>query len=281
MKLTVRFDVDTWPCAHRGMPFLVGHADQIGARFCFMVNMGRAVSHSMYLRNIVGGPRAEASANERVDKLGSLRRMGVGGYLRTAVVNPRVGCTAADILLQAQRAGHVLGLHGGRNHGEWQWGAHEWSAEQLRAEIGWGLDAFKAASLKRPSGFSSPGWNSPPLLPQILIEHGFEELYDSHRSDELLDPSLRRQALREINTAFAGEPGGVGYFESCLVRGVDATAAADRIVSVLQSKPVGHGMVYDHPVFCEGVGRELFCSTLHILKARGVDLVTSISGSVA
>ncbi|QWF16044.1 hypothetical protein [Lysobacter capsici] len=281
MNLTVRFDVDTWSCAHRGIPFLLDYAGQIGARFYFMVNMGRAVSRVMFLRNIMRGSNAAETTSKRIEKLGSLRRLGVDGYLHTAVLNPQVGRTAGHILRQAQRTGHVLGLHGGRNHGEWQWGAHGWSAARLRAEIGWGLAAFEQAGLERPSGFSSPGWNSPAQLPDVLIEQGFEALYDSHRSDELLDASLRLRGLHDINTAFAGEPGGVGYFENCLVRGIDAAAAAEHIVSILRSRPNAHGVVYDHPVFCEGVGQELFRATLDAVKLRGVNLMAPIFGSVA
>ena len=63
----------------------------------------------------------------------------------------------------------------------------------------------------------------------------------------------------------------MGYFESCLVRGVDAASAAERIVSKLRSGPAAHAVVYDHPVFCAGIGRDLFCSTLLALRERGVD----------
>jgi len=278
MRLTVRFDVDTWSCAHRGMPFLMDFAQRMEAKFCFMVNMGRAVSHGLHLRNLLR-PRPPAAAHEaRVDKLGSMQRMGVAGYLRTALLNPEVGLTAGAVLQRARREGHALGLHGGRNHGEWQWGAQHWSDERLRAEIRWGLDAFERLGLPRPHRFSSPGWNSPPGLPAVLADCGFDELHDRHEPGLAVGVAAAG-ALREVNTAFAGEPGGVGYFESCLVRGVDAADAAAAIASRLEAAPGTHAVVYDHPVFCEGRGRELFCASMQALKARGVGLVALAAGA--
>ncbi|WP_363796234.1 hypothetical protein ABU614_11705 [Lysobacter firmicutimachus] len=281
MRLTVRFDVDTWSCAHRGMPFLMDFAQRLEAKFCFMVNMGRAVSRGLHLRKLVRSPSPANVSEERVDKLGSMQRMGVSGYLRTALLNPEVGLTAGAILQRAGREGHVLGLHGGRNHGEWQWGAQNWSGERLRDEVLWGLRAFERVGLEHPRRFSSPGWNSPSGLPAVLAQCGFEELHDRHEPGIPIDTVASGGILREINTAFAGEPGGVGYFESCLVRGVDAASAAERIVSKLRSGPAAHAVVYDHPVFCAGIGRDLFCSTLLALRERGVGLIGYASGKPA
>lgn len=276
MRLIVRFDVDTWPCAHTGMPFLIDFARSLDARFSFMVNMGRSVSRRMYLRKALGPPSAEPPfAVEKIAKLGSLERMGLAGYVQAAALNPMVGRSAGAVLRHALEQGHVLGLHGGRNHGEWQWGAHTWSFERLRSEVRWGLDAFESVGLPRPTKFSSPGWNSPASLPQVLTEQGFVELHDSHRPGELNRPGQRVGSLSDFNTAFAGEPGGVGYFESALVKSLAPESLADTIVSALRAEPLAIGMVYDHPVLCAGVGQKIFCATLELLRERGVALVAS------
>ncbi|MET4728968.1 hypothetical protein ABIE09_002780 [Lysobacter enzymogenes] len=277
MHLIVRFDVDTWSCAHRGMPFLIDLASSLDAHFSFMVNMGRAVSRTMTLRQ---GLRRRLKGSSPMPtpsaKLGSVERMGWPAYLYTAVVNPRVGSGAHSILLRALGAGHSLGLHGGTNHGEWQWGAQSWSRQRLHAEVAWGLAEFAKAGLPRPLGFSSPGWNSPQLLPEVLLEHGFTQLHDRHVPGELNPPGRADgDGLVELNTAFAGEPGGIGFFENALVRDLSAAQLAQAIATRLQAEADSIGMVYDHPVFCAGKGRQLFSQTMVCLRERGVRLIAS------
>ncbi|WP_206411540.1 hypothetical protein [Lysobacter enzymogenes] len=280
MRLIVRFDVDTWSCAHRGMPFLVDLARTLDARFSFMVNMGRAVSRTMTLskglRRRFGDaqPMAICAA-----KLGSVGRMGLPAYLHTAIINPQVGSSAHAILHRALKDGHSLGLHGGRNHGEWQWGAQFWDRQRLQAEVAWGVAAFEKAGLPRPTSFSSPGWNSPPLLPDVLLEQGFAQLHDRHVPGELNPPSYGQEdGLVELNTAFAGEPGGIGFFENAWVRDSSAERLADEVASCLQIEPDSIGMVYDHPVFCAGKGQVLFSKTIERLRELGVELIASCEG---
>lgn len=269
-RIALRFDVDTHECVHKGIPFLLDAAREQRWKFCFLVNMGRAVSlrHTVY-RSL----KINRNSTPRATSLSSMQKLGVKEYVKTAVVNPFVGRSGASHLHAAQQNGHVLGLHGGRNHGVWQWSAQDWPYSVVCEELLWGIKMFTTAGLARPRLFSSPGWNSPPRLPEALAELGFRFVLDRHEPGEpmrMLDSDASR--VCPLNTGLAGEPGGVGFFENAYANQESAHKVVERVLTALDRALGQTLMVYDHPAFCAGLGRNLFMKVMGELSVRGVDL---------
>ncbi len=276
----LRFDVDTPQCLADGVPALIDLAGRHGVPMTFFVNMGRAVNRLDSLAGLVGGPRRPAAAV--AEKLSPRAKLGTHGFLRTALLNPRVGDGQAATLARARDAGHEIGLHGGRNHATWQRHAPGWARERVRSEVDWGLAALEREGVQRPAAFASPGWASPPGLAEVLAEKGFRILADSH------DP--RRPArlaasgngpLCELNTNLAGEPGGVGFVEHCDAAGMADGAVADLVDARLASHD--SVMVYDHPVYAGGRGAGRLEFVIRHAQAAGCRFVTvsELAGNAA
>ena len=151
-----RFDVDTHRCVRRGVPALSVLGHRLDARFTFFVNMGRAVSRTAILLRFLSGSDPNEAA-----KYSARTKLGLRGYLEAALLNPEVGAGAPGVIREAHRAGHEIGLHGGRNHAVWQRQAAGWKRARLEAEVDAVLpvlaDLLEGQS---PAGFASPGWAS-------------------------------------------------------------------------------------------------------------------------
>lgn len=244
-QLAIRFDVDTHRCVRAGMPALSRLGERLGAPFTFFVNMGRAVSRGALVTGLFGHPGdRERRGRPVAAKLSARRKLGTAGWLEAAFLNPRVGAARPEVLRKALRAGHEIGLHGGRNHAEWQAEAHTWPAERVGAEIDAVLpvlrDALDGAAVP---GFASPGWNTHPELPGLLATRGFEYLADLH------GPATDREAdapLPLLRTQLTGEPGGVAYIEHLRALGLDDDEVVARARRDLAEG--GERMaLYDHP----------------------------------
>ena len=241
-----RFDVDTHVCARTGVPNLLRLADRLGVQFTFFFNMGRAVLHRAMLSSIATrrGPREPSGA-----KLSSLTKLGAWHYAVAAIVNPAVGRKAGDVIRAALAAGHEIGLHGGRNHGDWQRNASHWSQDRLRREIRIGLDWLTGCGATAIDAFSSPGWRSPAALPAVLEDFGIELLADEHgheaRDVRRLGPNRR---VLSVPTNILGEPGGVGYVEHTRALGMDTAGTVDDFLRHLERLP-RFAVVYDHPFY--------------------------------
>lgn len=207
--LAIRFDVDTHRCLLEGVPRLLLLAREEQVKFTFFVNMGRAVSHAAFLRR-----RAAArSGQPATPRLGARPKLGFVGYWTAALLNPRVGDGAPEILRRAIDEGHEVGLHGGTNHAKWQEAADGWSREELRRELAYGMERFEAATGRTPNGFASPGWVTPASLPTLLAEAGFSYLADEHGPDAPLRWADEDRRLVAVPTLLTGEPDGVAYLE--------------------------------------------------------------------
>ena len=99
-----RFDVDTHRCIRHGMPALSTLARRLDAPFTFFVNMGRAVSRSAALGSLISA--SVPSAVPDAAKYSARTKLGWRGYLEAAILNPKVGGAAHDVIRQAHGAGH-------------------------------------------------------------------------------------------------------------------------------------------------------------------------------
>jgi len=281
-----RFDVDTHRCVHVGMPALSELGRRLDAPFTFFVNMGRAVSIPTVVRGWGAANRAVANGAKprTAAKLSAREKLGWPGYLKAAVVNPRVGATAIDVIRSAAADGHEIGLHGGTNHQVWQSEAIRWSPERLSEEIDAVLPALsESLGGTPPLGFASPGWSTSDSLPELLAARGFRYLADLHgpeagglrgpeaggldgnreRGDGAPAPGRTvspgatlssgatpspRAALTDVRTQLTGEPGGVAYLEHLRAVGLDDEAVLGRFRGDLE-RAGPHVVAYDHPYF--------------------------------
>ena len=239
-----RFDVDTHRCVREGMPALSSLGERLGVPFTFFVNMGRAVSLGALL-----AARSSASASPVAAKYSARRKLGWSGYLHAALLNPEVGAGSHDVIREARRQGHEVGLHGGRNHAVWQREAQHWSRARIETEIDSVLPALTSLlGGDAPKGFASPGWTTSDHLDSVLHERGFRYLADDHGPTAPLRETSDASSLIRLRTGLTGEPGGVAYLEHLRAQGHDDDALYSRFERDLeQAGPVA--VAYDHPYY--------------------------------
>jgi hypothetical protein len=267
--ITIRFDIDTITCLNRGVPELLKIAQEENIKFTFFVNMGEAVGYSPVIKNFLSTRRKKTISHPRARQFSSLEKLGVIDWLRTVLLNPKVGLNGAKHLRRIISSGHDLGLHGGRNHGLWHHCSKNWSHSQLISELDWGIQAMRSCGLPQPKMFSSPGFNSPDMLSQALLQKNFELIADKHEfnSSIIMDNSHKTLGLIEASTGLLGEPGGVGFFENWIAEGKshqDMYALLSRIYNSGQAI-----MCYDHPTFTSDQGEALFRSFIQNWKLMG------------
>lgn len=235
-----RFDVDTELCLRRGMPNLLSLAANFGVRFTFFVNPGRAIR-----RRDVFSPRAGGRLAE--DKLSLTAKMSLPEIAWLLLFNPRTLPRHCRVLRQAEESGHELGLHGGRNHGDWARNVRGWTSDRILDEIGYGTEAMEACGVQRPRAFASPGWATTPELPRILSESGFGILADTHGKQRpvMFDSAT---GITLINTELCGEPYGAGYLESGRAAGLSDEDIEQTFRKRLDTGP-SFICIYDHPFF--------------------------------
>lgn len=265
----IRFDIDTYKCIHEGVPRLLELADELDIRFTFFINFGRAVSHRARIRSVASRSKSSQQDEGVAAHFSAYRKLGPTAYLETALWNPRIN-RAQEQILEIVKRGHELGLHGGRNHAAWAAGAQNWSRPKLADEVAWGIEQYRKIIGQMPSGFASPEWVTPPLLPGVLAEQSFRYLADAHGR---FGPAAGSD-IGEVVTWLTGEPGGVGYFEHLLALGQDARKIASDTTAEFTTSTQSYIAMYDHPYFagCEAI--DVVRNTLLSLKDSGINFST-------
>lgn len=237
-----RFDADTHICVIKGIPRLVELADDLGVKFTFFVNMGRAFDPTITV----------TKAFRRLWRSRSLGAMSAGAKLgwraalQAAVFNPRAGRSDPAALRHAARCGHEIGLHGGCNHADWERHAHRWDEARLQREIRMGLRWMQEGNLPRPRAFASPCWNSPLALPRVLSTQGFRFLADVH--DPARQDLTMAGDLVSIPTNITASPETGGYLETLRLRDWNTGQVTSHFRAQLRQK-ASLAVVYDHPFF--------------------------------
>lgn len=240
-----RFDVDTYPCAAKGVPNLVELARKYDTKFTFYFNMGRAIHIPTLLF-----AKKPTSLPERAAKLSNMHKLGPIEYVRTALLNPRVGSSFPANIVEAHREGHEVGLHGGRNHGDWVSNAHTWSEQKVVDELDWGISRLVEAGIDDVYSFSSPGWQAPDSLHTALADRGFTSVADVHGHNEYevsKSPHVEDD-LYCIPTNILGEPGGVGYIEHLRASTGSRRSMLEKFESDLD-RTGQPAVLYDHPFY--------------------------------
>ena len=261
-QLVLRFDVDTPRCVRAGMRELNRLSEEFAVPFVFFVNFGRAV-------DLAARRGQRGDAEEGVRKLSTLQKQTVFDIAELLVRNPHVADVGAKHIKSATSLGSEIGVHGGSNHGTWQWAYRDWDEQRIVTEVEWSTAAYKKLLGRNPVGFSSPGWVSDARLSPILADAGYRYMADLHGTGEHAEAA----SLRNFATVLTGEPGGVGYFESCVARNLTIEQMLDEIDAAIAGSP-GPVVLYDHPCFAGLRGRPLLRALLEHSKAKGWNLVT-------
>lgn len=267
--LVFRFDVDTHRCLTRGTPALRALADELDVRFTFFVNMGRAVSRRSTVLAACKRPFRNQSG-EHVQHLSSLRKLGIVDTIRVVAANPKVGAAQHDELRRLRDAGHELGLHGGRNHRQWQDSANRWDQATVSAELAWGLNALGHV-IDAPVGFASPTWQQPDNFAGLARAAGIAYLADEHGHNT--DGVAMTKGIRSVATNILGEPGGVGFLEWHRARASDDQIIMRDFCSRLE-QITDIAVMYDHPFWAGIDDLAMTAKLLRAAQSQGIEVVT-------
>ena len=265
-----RFDVDTHKCLRDGVPNLIKIAESSGVRFTFFVLMGRAVSRARFLMRRFASATSEGP-EEGVQLMSAFAKLGAADYLRVAILNPKVGAGYGSLVRLLHETGHEIGIHGGRNHESWHFGAHLWSEEKIESEVLSSLRLLHEAGI-RPTGFSSPGWTTVDPLERVLKRNGFIYVADDHGADQN-KTRISANGIVRVPTNILGEPGGVGYLEHCRVQGFDDDGILRDFKRRLE-KSGDLAVAYDHPYYAGTQEIHLLPKLLNIARDMGFRITT-------
>ncbi len=262
-----RFDVDTYLCAQKGVPNLTALAKKNDVNFTFFYNMGRGIHIKSVLKKGKQQPCAE--------KLPNLNKLGWRGYIVTTLLNPQVGISYPEKIVSAYRNGHEIGLHGGKNHGDWMRNALSWSTNKIEREVEWGLSKLNDIGINNVTSFSSPGWSSPTRLNDILMCKGFTVVADCHGPgmEEIVKIRDNRNTLNLVPTNLLGEPGGVGYIEHMRARQMSNDKIMEKFRNDLKSINK-LAVIYDHPYYSGIKELALLEMMIHEAQNMGFHITT-------
>lgn len=235
-----RFDVDTYKCLSKGVPNLISLGDDLGVKFTFFVNVGKAISLSNYINRTF----SKYTPSQSAKSLSALKKLGYIDYLYTALINPKIGEKNVEVLKHLNDH-HEVGLHGGRNHDDWHHNVGSWSKERLKDEIVWSLSWLREIGIV-PKGFSSPGWSTHPQLPEVLKELDFLYRADSH--GVYTGGLLKNESIYNIETNLTAEPGGVAYIENARATGLNHKEVIEKFKRDMK-KFDSYVVIYDHPYY--------------------------------
>ncbi len=253
--------MDTYLCASKGVNNLLDLAEKSSSKFTFFYNMGRGIHYKSFFNK-----KRKGDAPPAANKLSNLYKLGKFGYLRTAILNPNVGKSYPDIIKLAAQENHEIGLHGGKNHGEWMGNIDVWSESRIKSEIKWGISELDRLGISNVTSFSSPGWKGTEDLNRILWENGFSVIADEHghNLEVVKRVKIANPHFYSVPTNLLGEPGGVGYIENMCANNLNYKEMLNKFQYDL-NKITKLGVMYDHPYF----------SGIHELKVLGsmIDMV--------
>jgi|TARA_B110000263_G_scaffold171875_1_gene149835 peptidoglycan/xylan/chitin deacetylase (PgdA/CDA1 family) len=266
-----RFDVDTPKCVKVGIPNLISLSKELDVPFTFFINMGHGTSRWSFIKNL--SFFNSTTTKHSAQKLSNLNKLGLSDYLKMAILNPQVGNSYPNIIQSLENSGHEVGLHGGSNHGEWQYESDTWNKKKFLDEIVSSLNSLNKCINNKPTGFSSPGWKSSNELHQILESLGFLYIADAHgEHHEKITIAQNSSKLLQIPTNILGEPGGVAYLENLRAQRMNDSSILKNFSKRLDGKTLA--VIYDHPYYAGIKELPILKAMIKIVQARGFQIVT-------
>ena len=264
--LAFRFDVDSVRCIEQGIPKLAAVARAHDVRFTFFVNMGYSFNWSHNLRHFARKyftPSTTSRPQTVAHSLPTSRKLGVGGVLKTVLLNPRLGDRYRKTFDELFRAGHELALHGGTDHVIWQRSLHRLSKDELTALFRPAYETF-TARYGRPVGFACPGFVHNDDVLRLLDEYRFAYSSDMPGVEpfrpRLEDGQTCSHYQVPVNVMGAGN---VPIIEEMLSLG----GAHDQIVArcVEEIRGRDFALLYGHP-YVEGVHADIVDEVIRRVK---------------
>lgn len=174
--LSIRFDIDGIGDIKRGVPNLLSLSKEVGAKFSFYVNMGKSFNlKSFFLKRKEKFKKYLSKHNNNVsvsNNISLLKKHGLGGILESIFLNPNIGEKYKETLFLVKDNGHELGLHGGMDHGLWQYQLDKLNYNELKNLLKPAYNLFKK-NFGKPLGFCSPGFQYNKNVLKIIDEFGF------------------------------------------------------------------------------------------------------------
>lgn len=265
-KLVFRFDIDTHKCIRDGVPNLLDISEKYDVPFTFFLNTGRSIS----IMDTLSGMFKKDNNEDNVKMMSAISKLGIGEYIYTAIINPKVSMYERHIKRLLCSTCEV-GIHGGRNHAKWQRHAHEWTQERIENEINYAINIIKKIKNDYSlSGFASPAWNHPEILDSILKEKGFIYSADCHAIG--INPINNKGELANVGVNLLGEPGGVAFFESCRVNNLSTEQIVEKVMESLDTWNIV--VLYDHPYYAGVKEIECISKIIEAAKKQDVEICT-------
>lgn len=264
-KLVFRFDVDTHKCIRDGVPNLLKIADARCVPFTFFLNLGKAVSIKVSLKNIF----KENATN--VEMMTAREKLGNKDYLYAALINPDLSRYKTQIIRMMESKCEI-GIHGGRNHALWGKYAETWNPLKIKTEIEWALSILrKIHPSYQPTGFASPEWKTPEMLADILCEYNFKYYADlrCNNKEYIVE---RKKKIPNIGVNLVGEPGGVAFFENCRVKGLKTSQIISMVIQHTSENP--YTVLYDHPYYAGTCELNTIDSIIQEAQDKGIEVVS-------
>ena len=266
-KFIFRFDIDTHKCIRDGVPNLINLSRKYDVPFTFYLNTGRAVSFKDSMQALV---HHASDSGQNIQMMGARQKLGNGDYLIAAILNPIVSKYQKQIKLLLESKCE-MGIHGGDNHALWQLYADQWTEEKIAEEIQRAVARIRNIDPNYSlSGFASPAWNSPECLSEVLKTMGFQYYADLHTF--ATTPIRTGGALPNIGVNLFGEPGGVAFWESCRVKGMNDQEIVQLVDRVIDENEIV--IVYDHPYYAGVQEIRSISQVLEHVLERGCDITT-------
>jgi len=258
-----RFDIDTHVCISKGVPGILDLFSNYG-KCTFFVSMGRGFSRQILVKESIENIFKKKEFKGGIYSM--LSKLGVKESLRAILANPLIGLSHSQILHTINLQGHELGLHGGKNHAQWEHNALGWSDDELESEIKYGLMGFKKLNLPKPVSFASPCWQSPKKLSTILSSHDFLVMADKHKVFSL--PSVDASGIINYPVNIVAKQPDVGFIENMRALGFTSSEILEEFDRQL-IEGGNHQVVFDHPLYAGVKEIELLSAMLEKCKQRG------------
>ena len=242
MQIGLRFDIDSVIDATIGLENLLKILEEYSAKATIFVNMGKSISRKILIKRI-GRKKNNVGGGEQIFKIGVTKKLGPKGVLKTIIFNPVIGKMVKKYTNRFNELNIELGVHGGRNHAEWQHFGKNFTLEKTEGEIEWSTNNFRKIFGFSPQGFSAPRFVVPNGLESILKKFGYK-----YHSDICEVNNIIKNELPNIPVNVVGKHT-VPILEWYAAQGIDCKDASRRAVGKAEeiAKNGGVPVFYGHP----------------------------------